>query len=289
VVADAATVLDALDVSAALALEGFRGNLSPLDPRCVAAREAPGQRQGTERLSAVLAGSFLWEKGAASRVQDPLSFRCIAPVHGAARVALAAARAAIEAELGSASENPVLVGDEMLANANFDATAMALALESLGQALAHAVVMAAWRMLKLMSPASGLPRFLSPRGTTRNGFATVQKTISSLEAEIRHLALPASLASLPTADGIEDFAPMTLRVAEKTGEIVERVRYIAAAGLMVAAQAVELRGDVALGAPLRRAFLAVRDIVPALDEDRPTGPDIERLAGAIGQGRFSGR
>jgi histidine ammonia-lyase len=217
-------------------------------------------------------------------VQDPLSFRCLAPVHGAALVALDAARRAVEIELGSASENPVLVGDEMVANANFDMTSLVLASETLGQALSHAALMSSWRMLKLMSPSSGLPRFLTPRGTTRNGFATVQKTIAALEAEIRHLALPASLLSLPSADGIEDFAPMTLRVVEKTGEIVVRLRYLAAIELMVAAQAIELRAGVALGPPLRRAFDAVRAIVPLLDEDRPTAPDIERLGALIAGG-----
>src|SRR5207342_1687693 len=94
------------------------------------------------------------------------------------------------------------------------------------------------RILKLMSPGmTDLPRFLTPRAQNHSGFSTVQKTVGALEAEIRHIALPVSLAVLPAADGIEDHSSMAPRVIEKTAEIVERLRYLAAIELMAAAQA----------------------------------------------------
>jgi histidine ammonia-lyase len=281
---DAGALLDAVDAAAMLSLEAYRGNPSPLDPRCLAARAAPGQAEATERLTRLLADSALWRAGVPRRLQDPLSFRCIAPVHGAGRVALAAARAAIEVELDAAAENPVLVGGDgvFLPNANFDLTALALALEGLGLALAQVAVLAAQRMMKLMSPASAeLPRFLTRHRGTHAGFAAVQKTVAVLEAEIRHLANPVTLAPLAVADGVEDYAPMTFRVAEKTGEIVARLRRLAAAELMVAAQGVDLRGDVRLGGPLQAIYDRVRARVAPLDEDRPLGPEIEALAEAV--------
>jgi len=48
----------------------------------------------------------------------------------------------------------------------------------------------------------------------------VQKTVSALEAEIRHLALPLGAMTAPVADGVEDYAPMTPRIVEKTRDIV---------------------------------------------------------------------
>ena len=112
----------------------------------------------------------------------------------------------------------------------------------------------------------------------------MQKTAAALEAEIRHLALPLGPMTAPVADGAEDYAPMTPRVIEKTGEIVRRLTRLAAVELVVAAQAVDLRGNAALGAGTRRVHDFVRERVAMLDEDRPTGRDFERLAGAIAAG-----
>ena len=99
-------VLDALNVAAALSCEGFRANLSPLDPRVQAARPAPGQNAVAARLAALLAGSALWQPGAARRVQDPLSFRCVTQVHGAALAAAHAVRDARRARAQQRGREP---------------------------------------------------------------------------------------------------------------------------------------------------------------------------------------
>lgn len=284
VLSDARAVLDALDQAAALSFEGFRGNVSPFDPRLQPFRPAPGQTEAAARMTALLEGSLLWNKGAARRVQDPLCFRCVAQVHGAARTALQAAIAAVEIELNGAGDNPAVLFEsgEILSNANFDVTAMALAFETLGQALAQTAAISLGRLFKLMSPSfNDLPRFLTPAGKANNGFATTQKTASALEAEVRHLALPVSLHTAPVADGVEDYAPMTPRVVAKAGEIVDRLRFLAALELVAAAQAVDLRKPGAIGKGAREARDMVRAACPFLDEDRPLGPDIEAVAARI--------
>jgi histidine ammonia-lyase len=284
VLADARAVLNALDQAAALSFEGFRGNVSPFDPRLQSLRPAPGQTEAAARMTALLEGSLLWNKGAARRVQDPLGFRCVAQVHGAARTALQAAIEAVEIELNGAGDNPAVLFEsgEILSNANFDMTALVLAFETLGQALAQAATISLYRLFKLMSPSfNDLPRFLTPIGKANNGFATTQKTASALEAEIRHLALPVSLHTAPVADGVEDYAPMTPRVVAKTGEIVDRVRYLAALEMIAAAQAVDLRKLETIGTGARNAHAMVRTVCAFLDKDRPLGPDIEAIAAKI--------
>ncbi len=183
----------------------------------------------------------------------------------------------------------MLVADgEIDSNANFDMTALALAFEHLGQALAHCAGLAAERMMKLMSPSvSELPRFLTPRGQSRTGFATVQKTTAALEAEIRHLGLPVSLAIIPVADRIEDYATMAPRVIHKTAEIVERLRYLAAIELIVASQAVDLRKPPKLGSGAEAAHRWLRQRVKMLDEDRVQGPDFDRVAADIAAGQLT--
>jgi histidine ammonia-lyase len=208
---------------------------------------------------------------------------------GAALDQLARAGTAIDADLNGAGDSPAVLPDhdEMLSTVNFDTTALALAFEGLGLALSHAAATAVFRVAKLMSPGfSDLPRFLTRHGGSRTGFATVQKTASALEAEIRHLASPLGPMTAPVADGAEDYAPMTPRIVEKTADIVARLTRLAAVELVVAAQAVDLRGSVALGAGTRRAHDFVRERVAMLDEDRPSGPDFETIAQAIAAGEL---
>jgi histidine ammonia-lyase len=159
-------------------------------------------------------------------------------------------RAIVEAELASACDSPaVLVSrDAMLSSVNFDTTELALTLEAAGLALAHLATTSAARIMKLMSPSmSDLPRFLTRHGGSHSGFATSQKTVAALEAEIRHLALPLGALTLPVADGVEDYAPMTPRIVEKTHAIARRLTRLAAIELVVAAEAVDLRGNITLG------------------------------------------
>jgi histidine ammonia-lyase len=288
---DAGLALQAQTAAGALSLEAAGANLSPTDPRVVALRPAPGQVAASQLIRSLIKGSDLLKAKHPRRVQDPLSFRCLAPVNGAAFDQLDRATAAILADLNGAGDSPaVLVDDEeLMSTVNFDTTAMSLAFEGLGLALSHTAAIATFRIAKLMSPGfSGLPRFLTPKAGARTGFATVQKTVSALEAEIRHLALPLGAMTAPVADGVEDYAPMTPRVVEKTHDIVRRLARLAAIELVVAAQAIDLRNGLKLGRGTIRAFAFVRSHVARLEEDRPTGPDFERLAVAILAGDLSG-
>lgn len=280
---DVKHALSALEHAAALACEGLRANLSPLDPRLQAARPAPGQTEAAARLSALLAGSGLWVPGAARRVQDPLSFRCIAQVHGAALAAWHEARAQVELELNCAADSPlVLDSGEMLSNGNFHIPALAIAFEALGLGLAQSAALSVERSLKLLSPAfTDLPLQLTRHGPAHSGFATVQKTLTSLYNRMRHLANPACLDFLPVSERIEDHAPMVMNVVEKTVAMIEPLHYLAAIETLIAAQAVDLREPsprASLGRGAARLHAALRAQVPMLERDRSPGPDIEAAA-----------
>lgn len=281
--------LQASVVAGALALEAFRANLSPLDRDLATMRGMPAHGTGVDWLRRLLAGSDLFETGTARRVQDPLSFRCLAPVAGHASRAVAAARAAVEAELASICDSPAVLveRDAMLSSVNFDTTELALAFEAAGLALSHMAAISAARIVKLMSPAmSDLPRFLTRHGGSHSGFATSQKTVAALEAEIRHLALPLGAMTLPVADGVEDYAPMTPAVIEKTHAIARRLTRLAAIELVLAAEAVDLRGAIRLGRGTAAAHALVRSHVARLDDDRPMGREYEALALALEAGEL---
>lgn len=279
--------LDAGFTAGALSLEGFRANLSPLDRGLGDMRPVPGHLVGAGWLRGLLAGSDLCKPGAARRLQDPLSFRCFAPVAGHARNAVAAASDALHHELASAPDSPAVLveRDLMLSSVNFDTTELALTFEAAGLALSYLAATSAARIVKLMSPVmSDLPRFLTRHGGSHSGFATSQKTVAALEAEIRHLALPLGAMTLPVADGVEDYAPMTPAIVEKTHAIAKRMTRLAAIELVVAAEAVDLRGAVTLGRGTAAAHAFVRSHVARLDDDRPMGREYEALALAIEAG-----
>ena len=130
---DCEACLAAAQVSAALSMEGFRANLSPLDPRVAAARPAPGQEWAASGLLALLAGGALTEPGAARRLQDPLSFRCASQIHGSLHSrAWSCSPSAVAPELNGADDNPLVLAadDEILSTGNFHVPALALALDA---------------------------------------------------------------------------------------------------------------------------------------------------------------
>ncbi len=281
---DLGNMLEWQDDVLALSCEGFRAGLSPLDVRAQAARPAPGQTEAAARIRRALAGSALWLPGAARRVQDPLSFRCAAQVHGAALDALARAVEHVEIELNAAADSPLVdeASGAVFSTGNFHLPGFAIAHEALGLALAQTAALSVERCIKLLSPAtSGLPLQLTRQGPLQSGFATAQKTLTALLNDIRHLANPACLDFLPVSEQIEDHASMAMKCVTKLDEMGRRFTWLAAIEAVIAAQAVDLRPPevrATLGSGARRIYDGVRARVEFLDDDRPLSPDFEAVA-----------
>lgn len=277
---DARDALDLAGAAAALSMEGFRANLSPLDPRALALRPQPGQAEAAARIRTLLEGGDLTRPGAARRLQDPLSLRCVAQVHGALAAAAGFAEAALEPELNGEACNPAVLADdgEILSHGNFHTPLLAIALDTLTRAVAQAAQLSALRTAKLLSERfSGLPANLSPHAPTHSGLAPLLKTAEALLAEIDHAATPAPAGPSLSADGVEDHMTHAPLAARKTGEAVRAMRLVLAIELIAAAQAVELRGGARLGWGTARTVEAVRKLVPPLGEDRAHGAEVERL------------
>ena len=285
-IADGERLLAAASAAAALSMEGFGATLDPLDERAQRARPLPGQAEEAARLRGLLRGSPL-EAGAARNLQDPLSLRCVVPVHAVARTSLANARAIVQIELNAAADNPLVVAADGVAigTANFHAGALALAFDSLAIALHGLASLAAARVARLLDErSSGLPRGLSPRGADRAGLVALQKPLAALVARVRALATPASLDVIAISEGVEDHASHAPLAVEQAHEAIALCRLAVAIELVVAAQAVDLRGASGLGAGTARVHAEVRSLVPALDDDRACGPDVDAVAAALADG-----
>jgi histidine ammonia-lyase len=282
-VADAIRLADALDVAAALDFEAFAANVSVLHPHAGEVRPYPGLVATLARLRDLLEGSYLWEPGAARNLQDPLTFRTAPHVHGALRDALAFVHGQVAIELNASQDNPLNVLDEdrIVSVGNFDLTPLAAALDFLRIALAPALTSACERTMKLLqAPLSGLPEGLAARpGLPESALSEYAIGIQALTAEARQLAHPVSFEVVSTsgAEGIEDRMTMAPLAGRRLADMVRLGEQIVAVGLLVSAQAVDLRARQPLGRVTGRAYELVRGAVPFVGEGDAIPSDLEPL------------
>ncbi len=281
--ADAVGLLDSLDVAAALDLEALGGNLSILHP-------AAGRQAATvERLRVLLAGSYLWEEGAARNLQDPLSFRCIPNVHGAARETLDFALARLERELNTSQENPIVVVDErrVISVGNFDSLPLASALDFVRIALVPVLTTASERSVKLLqSPVTGLPEGLAAEpGLPESAYSEFGVPLQALAAEAKLLAQPVSIETGSTShhEGTEDRMTLAPLGARRLAQLVELGERLGAIELAVAAQAIHLRGSPKLGAGTGALYARIRELVPPLRRGDAPPDDLEPLRALLRQ------
>src|SRR5579859_7619230 len=143
-----------------------------------------------------MAGSGLWDPGAARNLQDPLSIRCVPQTAGALYDALSVARGTMEIELNAAGDNPLVVVDEdaIVSVGNFDVVSLALGFDYVRLGFAHAAAVANERVQKLLwGHFSGLPTGLTPDDGPTGGLRPLGRVFAALAAETRFLANPVSL------------------------------------------------------------------------------------------------
>ena len=295
--ADAEALLAVFDVAGALDLEAFGANLTCLHPIIEQTRPFPGLAATLHQLRLLLAGSYLWQPGAARFLQDPLTFRCIPHIHGAARDALDYARNILHLELNSSQSNPVVVvpaGNEpgrIVSVGNFDTGPLAAALDFLRIALAPVVTSANERAVKLLqAPYSGLPAGLAAlSGSPDDALAELATSGQAITVEARTLAHPVSyeLASSVKGEGIEDRATMAPLSARRLADMIGLCARVAAIEFVVAAQAIDLRTPGQLGLGTGRAYRMIRELVPFTQADGTLPADLEPLIELVTRGTLT--
>src|SRR5260370_12678990 len=218
--------------------------------------------------------------------------RCAPQVLGAVRDSLEYCAGVFERELGAVTDNPLIFPEdgEVLSGGNFHGQPLALALDTMAMAITQLASFSERRTYNLMGPhdwdVNGAPLFLTPNPGLNSGFMIVQYVAAALTNEIKILAHPASIDSIPTSAGMEDFNSMAATSAHKMLRILTQYRQVVAIELMCAAQMLDFRLPLKPGDGARRAFDIVRSRVPKLENDRVMAPDIEALARAIDEGAF---
>jgi len=290
-VREAARLIDAAIVAAALSLEAFKGSTVPFDARLHALRPQPGQQAVAECLRALLADSPIVASHAdCGRVQDPYTLRCAPQVLGAVSDAVAYVTGAIERELEAVTDNPLVFPEDgdVLSGGNFHGQPLSLPLDHLALAMCELASFSERRVYALLSPGyAELPAFLSPRPGLSSGLMIAQYAAAALVNESQVLAHPAGAGSIPTSAGQEDFNSMGALAALKARTVVENAAHVVATELVCAVQGLEFHRPLRTTKVLEQAVARVRDYVPRVEEDRSLAAELAVLADALRSGELT--
>ena len=289
---DGGALLRLMDVAAAMSIEALRGTDRVFLDEIHALRPHVGQRQSAANLAALLAKSDIVSSHLddPSQVQDAYSLRCAPQVHGAARDTFAYAAGVADVELASAIDNPSVLADgSLVSNGNFHGAPVAYVLDFLAIALADVASMSERRTDRLLDVhrSYGLAPFLAHQAGVDSGLMIAQYAQAALVSEMKRLASPASVDSIPSSGMQEDHVSMGWHAARKLRRALDAFANVLAIELLAAARALAMR------APLRPSPVtgAVADRVNALSggpgPDRWLSPEIAAVGDAVRSGELT--
>ncbi|MFH1193056.1 MAG: histidine ammonia-lyase [Candidatus Jorgensenbacteria bacterium] len=277
------------DAACALTLEAACGTGDAFRPELHRIRPHPGQEHSARVIRTLVKGSKLVDS-VPNRLQDSYSLRCAPQVHGATWDAFSYVEGVVAREINSVTDNPVIFHypARVYSGGNFHGEPIAIAMDTLGIALAEIANISERRTAKLMDPATseGLPAFLTAHAGLHSGLMIIQYTAAALVSENKVLAHPASVDSIPTSANQEDHVSIGTIAARKAWSILENSEHVLAIELIAAAQGVEFRGPRKLGRGTTKIYRALRTRVKKLEGDRILAPDIEAARALIVAGVF---
>ncbi|MDN4597015.1 histidine ammonia-lyase [Leifsonia virtsii] len=278
------------DIAAAMSVEALLGTDAVFADDLQRLRPQAGQAVSAANLRAMLAGSPIVasHKGPeCTRVQDAYSLRCSPQVHGAARDTLAHAELVAGRELASAVDNPVLTLDGRVeSNGNFHGAPVGYVLDFLAIAVADVASMSERRTDRFLDPArnQGLPPFLAHEVGVDSGLMIAQYTAAGIVSELKRLAAPASVDSIPSSAMQEDHVSMGWAAARKLRRALDGLARVIAIEAMTAARAADLRAPLRPGPRTGAVIAALRTVVPGAGPDRHLSPEIEAAHALVASG-----
>lgn len=277
------------EIAAAMTIEALLGNLKPYNTKLHELRGFHGAVTSAKNIMKLLEGSDLTTGKMKTKVQDAYSMRSTPQVIGAARDAIAYARAQVEIELNGVGDNPIFVPELKLTltGANFQGTPVSLPMDMAGTAITMVCVLSERRMNRLTNPAlsQGLPDFLAHEPGFYSGMMLSQYTADHLIVEQKILSAPASIQSIPAAADQEDFVSMGLNTALKNGQILDNAFGVLGIEFMAAAQALDFR-EFHPGKGTQCAREVIRKHVEHLHVDRPLYNDHNTMKELVKRGEI---
>ncbi len=286
-------------IAAALSLEALNGSVEPFDPRLQAVRPHPRQIEAADYIRGLLEGSdFVRRTADPHRVQDAYSLRCVPQVHGAVHDAVSYARWALEIEINSATDNPLIFWERedeepvALTGGNFHGELVSMAMDYLAIGLTELGNISERRLNRLVDANLNdglLPPFLTEHGGLNSGFMLVHYTAAALTAENKVLAHPACADTVPVSANTEDHQSMGGTAVRHARDVLRNVETIVALELFAAAQAIDFRrrqmgGNPRLGRGTAPVYELIREHVPFIERDTTMYPHMEAVRKLVAEG-----
>ena len=201
-------------------------------------------------------------------------------MHGAARDTAEHAARVASIELRSAVDNPVVLPDGRVeSNGNFHGAPVAYVLDFLAIAVADLASISERRTDRFLDVARnhGLPPFLAADAGLDSGLMISQYTAAGIVSELKRLAAPASVDSIPSSAMQEDHVSMGWHAGRKLRRAVDGLTRVLAIELLASTRALDFRAASASGSPAP-ATAAVHELfrtrISEPDTDGFLSPDI---------------
>ena len=289
---DITKLLKTLDITTSLSVEALLGTDKVFQKHLHDLRPQVGQGKSAANIAKLLSDSPLVKSHAGKddgRVQDAYSLRCAPQVAGAARDTVTHAANVAALELKSIIDNPiVLTNGEISSNGNFHGAPVAYVLDFLAIAIADAASMSERRSDRALDEhrSFGLPPFLADDPGVDSGMMIAQYTQAGLVTEMKRLAVPASVDSIPSSAMQEDHVSMGWHAARKLRRSIDAFSRVIAIELMIASRATEMRAPLLPSPGTAAAIKTLRTKVAGPGSDRWLTPEIENSVELVKSGEI---
>ncbi|MGB9795893.1 histidine ammonia-lyase [Fervidobacterium riparium] len=267
---------------AASSVDVLYGTPAAFDERIQLARPHPGQIKIAQMLRDFLEGSEIREAHKnCSKVQDAYTLRTIPQVYGAVYDTINWVKEIVEREINSATDNPLVFGDEIISGGNFHGEPLALCADYLAVALTSMGNMIERRIDRIVNPKvnEGLPPFLAGGEEGLNsGYMIWQYTAAALCNENKVLSHPASADTIPTSAYQEDHVSMGANAVRKLRRVYENLVSLISIEAMLGSTALYYRRPLKSSEQIEK-FYGIIDVKPG--NDRFFGDDFERVKNTI--------
>jgi histidine ammonia-lyase len=290
--ADLDRLFKTADIAAAMSVEAQLGTDRVFAEELHALRPHPGQGSSAANLRAILDGSAIVasHRGPGdNRVQDAYSLRCSPQVHGAARDTAAHAASVAGRELASAIDNPVVLPDGRVeSNGNFHGAPVGYVLDFLAIAVADLASISERRTDRFLDVARnhGLNAFLADDPGVDSGHMIAQYTQAAIVSELKRLAVPASVDSIPSSAMQEDHVSMGWSAARKLRKAIDGLQRVLAIEILTAARALDLRAPLEPAPATAAARAVLREYVEGPGTDRHLAPELEHAVQLVANGTY---
>ena len=216
-------------------------------------------------------------------------------MHGAARDTVEYAATVADRELASAVDNPVvLVASDpadgpgrVESNGNFHGAPVAYVLDFLAIVAADVASISERRTDRFLDKSRnhGLPPFLAHDPGVDSGHMIAQYTQAAIVSELKRLANPASVDSIPSSAMQEDHVSMGWSAARKLRRSVDGLTRVVAIEVLTAARALDLRAPLTPSPATAAVVRLLRGSgIEGPGPDRYLSPEIEAAVELVRSG-----